>query len=219
MNRQEHQTLEQALQKSLRPLPLDETLRMQNSGAQLVDTRPQADFAATHLSGSINIPLGGKYATWAGTLLHKDKPIVLIVSPGEEHESAMRLGRIGFDHVAGYLEGGPATFQCRPELVVQHERITPETLQALLKGDDPPVVLDVRGPGERDQGHIEGSLHIPLGELPRRISEVPREHPIVTQCATGYRSAIAASVLQQHGIDRVTDLDGGFAAWQAIVVG
>ena len=131
----------------------------------------------------------------------------------------MRLGRIGFDHVTGYLEGGPAALQSRPELVAQHERITPERLQELLKGDDPPVVLDVRGPGEREQGHIEGSLHIPLGQLPRRISEVPRNQLIVTQCATGYRSAIAASVLQHHGIDQVTDLDGGFAAWQASAVG
>ena len=219
LNRREHQTLEKALEKALRPLPLEEVLRLQNAGAQVLDTRPQGDFAPAHLIGSTNIALSGKYATWAGTVLDKDKPILLVTNSGEEEESAMRLGRIGFDQVAGYLQDGPAAFENKPELLLQHERIPADELKERLESTDPPLVIDVRSPGEREQGHIESSLHIPLGELSERTPEIPRDRPIVTHCATGYRSAIATSILQRHGFDQVTDLEGGFGAWQACAVG
>ena len=108
MNTKERQTLEQALDRVLKPLSLDELLAAQAEGAQVLDTRDAAEFSAAHLAGSLNVGLGGQYATWAGTVLQRDQPIVLIAEPGAERESAVRLGRIGFDDISGYLEGGCA---------------------------------------------------------------------------------------------------------------
>ena len=106
LNSRERPTLDEALARELNPLALDDVLARQAAGAQVLDTRDAAEFAAAHLAGSINIGLGGQYATWAGTVLDRERPIVVIAAPGRELESAMRLGRIGFDNVAGYLEQG-----------------------------------------------------------------------------------------------------------------
>src|SRR5262249_20926118 len=99
LNTKERPTLERALARGLRPLTIDEVARLGESGAQLLDARAPADFAAAHLLGSVNIGLGGQYASWAGTLLDRERPIVIIAGMGRESEAAMRLGRIGFDHV------------------------------------------------------------------------------------------------------------------------
>ena len=176
--------------------------------------RDPADFEGAHLAGSINIGLGGSYATWAGTLLERDKPIVLIAEPGRELEAATRLGRIGFDAVAGYLDGGMQALETHPELVRRTERLTVATLAEQLATAAPPVVLDVRTPREWHSKHIAGSLNVPLNQLPGRLQEVPRQAPLVLHCQSGYRSAIAASLLERHGIT-CADLVGGFAAWEA----
>src|SRR5450432_2289734 len=101
LNSQERPTLDQALAREMNPLALARVLELQAQGAQILDTRDPADFASAHLAGSINIGLGGQYATWAGTVLDRKHPIVIIADPGREQEAALRLGRIGFDHVAG----------------------------------------------------------------------------------------------------------------------
>ena len=103
-NSEERPTLDEALAREMNPLTLDAVLALQAEGAQILDTRDADEFAAAHLKGSINIGLGGQYATWVGTVLNHANPIVIIADPGRENESAIRLGRIGFDHVAGYLE-------------------------------------------------------------------------------------------------------------------
>ena len=108
LNTRERATLDQSLEQALQPIDLDEVLRMGDAGAQILDVRDPAEYAKGHLAGSINIGLGGQYATWAGTVLDRTKPIVIIAEPGRELEAALRLGRIGFDHVAGYLNGGMA---------------------------------------------------------------------------------------------------------------
>jgi rhodanese-related sulfurtransferase/glyoxylase-like metal-dependent hydrolase (beta-lactamase superfamily II) len=215
LNRREHQTLDQALERELTPLSLEAVLRLQNSGAVLLDVRDPADFEGSHVAGSTSIGLGGSYATWAGTVLQREKPIVLIAEPGRETEAALRLGRIGFDYVAGYLEGGMQALTTRPDLLRRTERITAATLAEQLAEPLPPVVLDVRTPRERANKHIAGSVHIPLNHLTERLSEVPTNRHIVVHCAGGYRSAIAVSLLEQQGITALADLVGGFAAWEA----
>lgn len=215
LNTKERPTLDRTLQKVLTPLSLDEVLRLKNAGAQLLDVRNAADFAGAHLADSINIGLGGQYASWAGTLLDKDRPIVLIADPGTELEAATRLGRIGFDNVAGYLQGGMQAFDQRPDLLRRTNRIAAPTLAEKLAAANPPVVLDVRTPREWQTKRIEGSLHIPLSRLRERIEEVPRDRPIVIHCQTGYRSSTAASLLEQHGLASLADLVGGLAAWEA----
>jgi glyoxylase-like metal-dependent hydrolase (beta-lactamase superfamily II)/rhodanese-related sulfurtransferase len=216
LNRQERETLDQSMKRSLKGLPLEEVLRLRNQGAQVLDVRDAAHFAGAHLAGSTNVGLDGKFATWAGTVLDRERPIVVLAEPGREEEALLRLGRIGFDHVAGFLEGGMLALEQSPDLVHRTERITASTLAQQLQSAEPPVVLDVRSDGEREGGAIEGSLHIPLNHLRERVDEVPREGTLVVHCAGGYRSSIAASILEQEGITEVQDLVGGIAAWKGV---
>lgn len=214
-NRQERESLEQAMQKSMRPLPLEEVLALQRQGAQLVDVRDAIDFEGGHLRGALNVGLRGKYATWAGTVLNHEQPIVVIADGGKEEEAVMRLGRIGYDNVAGYLAGGMAALEKHPELVQTVDRVTAPALAELLQSDRPPLVIDVRSDKERRQdGFIAGSVHIPLPELRQRLHEIPADRRVAVHCAGGYRSAIAASLLQQAQRP-VLDLVGGFKAWAA----
>ena len=216
LNAKEHPTLDQALEEGLRSLSLDEVVELSRRGAQILDGRSSADFAGAHLAQSINIGLDGSFATWAGTMLDHAKPIVLVVEPGREHEAATRLGRIGFDNVAGYLGGGMLALESRPDLVERIERITAATLLEQLEEPDPPLVLDVRTESEHEAAGIEQSVNIPVGRLTERLGELPSARPIVVHCSSGYRSSIAASLLHRNGFD-VADLVGGLEGSQALV--
>jgi hydroxyacylglutathione hydrolase len=211
LNTKERPTLEEALASELTPLSLEQVLELVASGAQLLDARTSVDFAGAHLPGAVNIGLEGSYATWAGTLLDHGEPIVIVVEPGSVEEAAVRLGRIGFDNVAGYLEGGMLALDTRPDLVERLERVTQATLAEQLAENDPPFVLDVRAESERDP-MIDGSVKVPLSHLDERLGELPRDRPIVVHCSSGYRSSIAASILRANGFDRVSDLVGGLSA-------
>src|SRR2546425_2243302 len=150
LNSQERPTLDETLARELNPMTLDHVLALQDTGGQILDTRDPVDFAAAHLRGSINIGLAGQYATWAGTVLDRKHPIVIIADPGRENESAVRLGRIGFDHVAGYLKDGLQSLESRPELTVTTDRLSAQFAAELLSSSQPPLAIDVRAPGERD---------------------------------------------------------------------
>jgi glyoxylase-like metal-dependent hydrolase (beta-lactamase superfamily II)/rhodanese-related sulfurtransferase len=213
-NREERSSLEQSMKKSMIPLSLKEVLRQRDQGVQIVDVREGIDFDAGHLKGAINIGLRGKYATWAGTLLSHDEPIVVIAEQGGEEEAVMRLGRIGFDNVAGYLENGMLALDSHPTEVQSVERITANALHDKLEAGEELILLDIRAPKERDSGAIEGSLNIPLNHLTERLDEIPRDRTLVVHCAGGYRSAISASLLQKHGFENVMDLVGGYKAWE-----
>ncbi len=213
LNRRERPTLDQALTRELRPLSLAEVLRAQREGAQVLDVREPADFAAGHLAGSPHIGLGGKFATWAGILLAPDRPIVIVATPGLEQSAATRLGRIGFDSVMGYLEGGMEALRDRPDLVRRIDRITAPALRDLL-GAAPLPVFDVRFEGEWRQEAIPGTTNIPLNQLRQRIAEIPTDRPVVVYCQSGQRSSTAASLLAQAGYTQVLDLIGGIAAWK-----
>lgn len=214
LNRRERPTLEESLERELRPLTLKETLSLQTAGAQLLDVRDPADFAGSHVCGSLNIGLAGKFATWAGTVLSRERPIVLIAEPGREREAATRLGRIGFDHVAGYLQHGMAALDASPERVSRTDRITASVLAEELASSEPPLVLDVRDEDEWNEDRIAGSVNIPVGHLRERIAELPKDRRIAVHCATGYRSSMAASLLEQEGLTGVMDLVGGIEAWK-----
>jgi hydroxyacylglutathione hydrolase len=214
LNSEERPTLDETLAR-VNAMPLDGVLALQEMGAHILDTRDPAEFAAAHLVGSINIGLGGQYATWAGTVLDRDHPIVIIADPGREHESTTRLGRIGFDHVVGYLQHGLHSLESRPELVVSTERFSAAFAAELLSSSQPPLVLDVRAPRERDQKHIAGSLSMPLNHLAENLGKLPKDRPLLVYCAGGYRSSIAASLLQRCGFDPVGEIAGGIAAWEA----
>ncbi len=215
LNSEERATLEQALERGMKPLTVDAVLELQAAGAQILDTRDPGEFAAAHLAGSINIGLRGQYATWAGTILDRTHPIVIIADPGHENESAVRLGRIGFDHVAGYLKDGLYSLQAKPERVALTESLNAQFAAELLSSEQPPLAIDVRAVKEREQKYIAGSLSIPLNHLVEKMGTLPRDRPLLVYCAGGYRSAIAASLLQSHGFERVGEIAGGIAGWEA----
>ena len=215
LNSEERPTLDEALAREMNPLTLDAVLALQADGAQILDTRDPEEFGAAHLKGSINIGLGGQYATWAGTILDRKHPIVIIADPGRENESAVRLGRIGFDHVAGYLKNGMKSLESRAELVAFTERLSAPYAAEVLSASKPPVTIDVRTPREREQKHISGSLNVPLNRLAENLDTLPKDRPLLVYCAGGYRSSIAASLLQGNGFGPVSEIAGGIAAWEA----
>jgi rhodanese-related sulfurtransferase/glyoxylase-like metal-dependent hydrolase (beta-lactamase superfamily II) len=215
LNTRERATLNENLNRVLHPISLDDVLRMGDAGVQILDVRDPAEYAKGHVAGSINIGLGGQYATWAGTVLDREKPIVVIAEPGREQEAALRLGRIGFDHVKGYLAGGMEALAARPDLVWPTQRLSAPMIADELASADAPLMLDIRNPREWAAKHVEGSVNIPLHHLQERIGEIPRDRRIAVHCAGGYRSSIAASILQQHGITNLSEMAGGLAAWEA----
>jgi rhodanese-related sulfurtransferase len=202
LNAQERPTLQHALERELRPLTVDAALELQRRGTQVLDTREPADFAGSHLAGAVNVGLGGAYATWCGTVLDREHGVVIVADLGREHEAAVRLGRIGFDIVEGYMEGGMQALDSRPARVARVARVTA-------------AALDVRTEREWRENRIHASVNLPLTRLMERLGQLPRDRPIVVHCATGYRSAIAASLLLRDGFGAVTDLVGGLAAWRS----
>jgi rhodanese-related sulfurtransferase/glyoxylase-like metal-dependent hydrolase (beta-lactamase superfamily II) len=215
LNTRERPTLSHMLEHQLKPIDVDVLLSLQSVGAQVLDVRDSVEYARAHLKGSFNIGLGGSYATWAGTILDREKPIVIVAEPGRQEEAAMRLGRIGFDSVVGYLRDGISALETRTDLMTGTTRVTPEEASAALATSTPPLVLDIRAPKEWQKSHIDGSVNIPLNHLTERIDEVPKDRPVLVHCAGGYRSSIAAGLLQQHGRVQLTELTGGITAWEA----
>ncbi len=213
LNSQERPTLDQTLER-VNAMTLDGLLALQAVGAQILDTRDPGEFAAAHLVGSSNIGLGGQFATWAGTVLDRDHPIVIIADPGRENESTTRLGRIGFDHIVGYLKDGLHSLKSRPDLTLTTERLSAPFAAELLSSSQPPLAIDVRGPGERKQKHIGGSLSFPLNHLVENFDKLPTDRSLLVYCAGGYRSSIAASLLQRGGFQQVSEIAGGIAAWE-----
>ncbi len=219
LNSRKRPTLEQALARELTPLSIDQVTAAVHGGAQLLDTRDPAEFAAAHLPRSLNIGLGGQYATWAGTLLDPSRPIVIVANPGAETQSAMRLGRIGFDRIEGFLQGGLASVERGPHgsgpQVHTTDRLSPQTAAERMRRPDPPLVIDVRTPREHADKAIGRTTHMPLNALASSARDIARDRPVVVFCAGGYRSSIAASLLQRDGFTNVSELAGGIAAWEA----
>jgi rhodanese-related sulfurtransferase len=140
-----------------------------------------------------------------------------VIAPQDrEEEIVIRLARIGFDRVAGYLREPEGAFLEAPERIARASRVTAPQLAAALREPLPPVLLDVRNPGELAEGAISGAWNIPLAELPRRLTEMPPNRPVVAYCAGGYRSSVAASMLRRAGVTDVSDLLGGYGAWAAL---
>jgi hydroxyacylglutathione hydrolase len=214
LNSEERPTLDQTLAR-VNAMTLDDVLALQDVGAQILDTRDSGEFAAAHLAGSINIGFGGQYATWAGSLLDRNHPIVIIADPGRESESAIRLGRIGFDHVVGYLQDGLHSLKARPDLTATTQRLSAQFAAELLSSAQQPLAIDVRTPHEREVKHIGGSVGLPLNHLAENLETLPRNRSLLVYCAGGYRSSIAASLLQRGGFKAVSEIAGGIVGWEA----
>ncbi|MFJ9928208.1 Glyoxylase, beta-lactamase superfamily II [Streptomyces misionensis] len=193
-----------------------EFARLRAAGAVVLDTRDQFAFAAGHLAGSVNVPLDGRFAEQAGSVLTPRDEILIVAPEDRAEETVTRLARIGFDRVRGYAADPAQVFAALSDHKRQAGRLTAEDLREELASPEPPLVLDVRNCGERDGGRsIEGALHIPLAELAKRLDEVPAEGRLVVHCAGGHRSSIAASLIRHRGRTEVYDLLGGYGAWES----
>jgi hydroxyacylglutathione hydrolase len=193
-------------------MTLDEVLAAQRDGAAVVDTRDGIAFAAGHLRGSVNVGLDGRFAEYAGSVVAPDTPIVLVSYPGTDAEAHMRLGRIGFDNVLGYLADPDDVLALHPEVVERASRLTKAELDERRDAVEGLQLVDIRNPGEVANGMLDGARHIPLAELNRRIGELDPAIPTVVYCAGGYRSSVAASLLRSEGFADVSDLLGGYGA-------
>jgi glyoxylase-like metal-dependent hydrolase (beta-lactamase superfamily II)/rhodanese-related sulfurtransferase len=200
----------------LAPLPAlspADVREAQAHGYTILDTRACDEFARGHIPGSVNIGLGGQFASWAGTVLGLNAKLVLVAESAEKAaEARMRLARVGIEHVAGYLENGAGGWQQDGNSLEKIPQIAPRQLRERLAEF---TVLDVRRESEWQAGHIDGAQWHALDDFPRSLPELDREAPIAVHCKSGYRSILAASLLRRAGFRHVTDVAGGFDAWVA----
>jgi hydroxyacylglutathione hydrolase len=195
-------------------MSLSDVLAAQRDGAAVIDTRDAVAFATGHLRGAINVGLDGRFAEYVGSVVTPDTPIVLVSYPGTDAEAHMRLGRIGFDTVVGYLADADDELALRPDLVERASRLTQRELADRKETLADLQVIDIRNAGEVAGGMLDGARHIPLAELRRRLAELDASAPVVVYCAGGYRSSIAASLLRSAGFADVSDVLGGYGACQ-----
>ena len=194
-----------------RPVPriADDKLAQTVSNALVIDTRPAEEFAKGHVAGTLNIPLGGSFITWAGWLIPSDQDIYVVTDRIDDVRRA--LGLIGLDRIAGVF---PPTAAAGNEQVPQ---VFADELKQRLPSNDL-VVVDVRNDNEWKEGHIAEAIHIPLGQLAQRVNELAASDNIVVHCQGGSRSAIAASLLQKLGRKNVANLTGGYRAYAPLRV-
>ena len=200
----------------VRPVHLDAFMELRAEGAVVVDARDQQTFGAGHLRGAVNVGADGRFAETVGMMVEPGSTILVVADRGGERDVITRLARVGLETVAGYLPSPESALARVPEEVVRAPRVGAAELARALERDDAPVVVDVRGTAERESGSIEGSVHIPLADLPARLAELPADRPVVVHCAGGYRSSVAASYLRARGREDVSDLVGGFNAYRLV---
>ncbi|GAA1984981.1 rhodanese-like domain-containing protein [Terrabacter lapilli] len=181
-------------------------------GARVHDARDVQEFAAAHLRGSVNVPVDGRMAETVGMVFAPDDEIVVIAPEGQEQEVATRFARIGYDHVVGYVANLEEYFLTHQDQVTRASRLpVAEVDEAAARADV--QVVDIRNAGELEAGMLPGARHIPLAELGRRAGELDRHRPVVVYCAGGWRSSVGASLLRARGFTDVSDILGGYGAW------
>jgi hydroxyacylglutathione hydrolase len=200
---------------SLPLLGIDDVLKHAEAGAILLDTREPGDYASGHVRGAVNVSLHGRFAEWAGNVLSPDRDIVLVGDPVHASESRIRLSRVGFDRVVGQLRDLAEVVVRRQDLVEASSRLSVHQLAGLRYVEPRLQIVDVRGPGEIAGGAIPGAREIPLPALTDSFSTLDQAAPVVVYCASGTRSMVAASVLRASGFDDVSDVLGGYGAWES----
>jgi rhodanese-related sulfurtransferase len=195
-------------------LPIAEVLARQDAGAVLLDVRGPAEFTAGHVRGAVSIGLRGRFEECAGAVLPLDRDVVLAGDAGLAAEAAARLGGAGYDRVAGQLDDLASVLAAGPGLVEASSRLSIEQLAELQRLEPALQLVDVRDPAETACGTLPGAREIPLASLSKLPDALDRSAPVLVYSAGGYRSLVAASVLQAAGFADVADLIGGYRAWE-----
>ena len=207
-----YKSFDKVMKQAARALSPDEFEVVANEeGALVLDTRSADEYAKSHIPNSINIGLQGSFAPWVGEMIPDlEMPILLVTEDGKEEEAITRLSRVGYDNTQGYLTDGMKSWEAAGKEIDAVNRITAEELQEKMKGNL--VVIDVRKKSEFESEHVEGAVNIPLNQINQHLEKFTKEQEFVLHCAGGYRSMIAASILQQRGWSQLTDVIDGFKA-------
>ncbi|MBS1952078.1 MAG: MBL-fold metallo-hydrolase superfamily [Cytophagales bacterium] len=209
INKDGYDSIDEVVKKNNRALRADQFAEAIQNGALILDTRNADDFEKGFVPGSINIGLNGSYAVWVGTLININQPMVLITDEGKEHESVLRLARVGYENVLGYLQGGVKSWKNSLDTI---RSIQPEQMKAeISKGIE---VIDVRKPSEWKIGHVKNASLLPLADMPKNYSHLAKSKPYLVHCGGGYRSMVAISLMKKDGFTNLTNIYGGFNSMQ-----
>jgi hydroxyacylglutathione hydrolase len=209
INKTGYDPLENIIRDNQKPLSLQQFKKEIKAGALILDTRKADDFEKGFIPGSINIGLNGQFAVWVGTLIDISKNLVLITDAGAEYDTVLRLARVGFEKVSGYLEGGVSSWDEKLETV---KSIT--AAEMVSEVDNVTEVLDVRKPGEWNTSHLKDATFLPLGDFPGNLKGLDKNKPYIVHCGGGYRSMTAISMMKNDGFKNLTNIYGGFGAMQ-----
>lgn len=212
MNKQGYEHFDNVMHREMKALSIkDFKVKAALKNVLILDSRINNDFACGFVPGSINIGLDGNFAQWVGTLIVNVRTtILLITEPGKEKEAIIRLGRIGFDNVSGYLDGGFDTWKNAGERVEVIERMAAEDFVPKIHADKI-LTIDIRRKNEYVIGHVSGSLNRPLDLINNWIHEIENTEHFFIYCQGGYRSMIAASILRANGYYNFTEIRGGMS--------
>jgi glyoxylase-like metal-dependent hydrolase (beta-lactamase superfamily II)/rhodanese-related sulfurtransferase len=211
MNIQGYESLDLVMDRGKKALnPTEFELVANETEALILDTRAPDVFAKGFIPNSINIGLDGSFAMWVGEMIADIKQeILLVTEPEREEEAIIRLSRVGYDNTIGYLQGGFEAWKNENKEIDHVERISASELEN--KHKENPIIIDVRKQSEFDSEHVVNAINIPLNQINQRFSEIPSEQNFIVHCAGGYRSMIAASILNSRGYHNFVDVEGGMA--------
>lgn len=198
-------------------LSADEVAELIAAGAAVVDVRLGRDYDRGHIPGSYCVGLDGPLSAWVGWLIPRGRPIVLAGGTDAQHKEAHRqLYRIGFDSVAGALDGGMDAWRAGGRELSTFETVEVEDMAAWILSAEPMTVIDTRDEHEWAAGHVPGAVHMYVPDVPYRAGEIPPEAPVAVHCASGYRAGIAASLLEQAGLKRIIHVNGQYSDWDRL---
>jgi hydroxyacylglutathione hydrolase len=206
INKEGYAPIQEVINENSKPLSADEMKQWIAKGAVVLDTRRADEFEKGFIPGAVNIGLNGQFAVWVGTLLKIDQPLVLVTEPGREDEAVLRLARVGYENVKGYLVGGIKSWKDETESVrsIGAKTIATELLHA--------KILDVRKPGEWNVSHVRDAKFVPLADMPSNLETLDKSANYIVHCGGGYRSMTAISVMRREGFRNLVNVKGGFGA-------
>ena len=208
LNKQGYENIDEVLNKNTNALSVEEFETAANTDCIILDTRTPDEYESGTVPNSINIGLNGQYAPWVGSLIDAKKPLLLITNDGKETEAVLRLARVGYENVKGYLKGGINAWGAAGKKVEITNSVNADEFAKTYKADN---VIDVRNPGEWNNGVIESAKLIALADLEKEMNLLNRNSHYFVHCAGGYRSMMAASLLKKNGFNNITNVRGGIA--------
>jgi hydroxyacylglutathione hydrolase len=209
INKMGYDPIEDVIRENQNPLKPEQFKKAVETGAIILDTRKADVFEKGFIPGSVNIGLNGQFAVWVGTLIDINRDLVLVTGPGQEYESILRLARVGYEKVLGYLDGGVSGWQGSLDTV---SSIAANEMKE--KAGIAMDVIDVRKPGEWSAGHLKTAQFLPLAGFPDNLNQLNKERTYIVHCGGGYRSMTAISIMKNHGFKNLINVYGGFGAME-----